>query len=342
MLNVAIIGCGWAGKKHAEVFQNNNDVKLVAVSDSNINSANTLARMYNIPYVYSNYQDLIDNIQIDLIDICTPPSTHKEIVLTLIEHVPHFLIEKPLARNSKECDDIILACNEKGTNICVCHNRLFFPEVIKAKSILSKIEQKNILIKISFELSGAPKSHWKASQKEGGMLWEDASHAVYLLQHFFPDIRIVQAFGSLSHYEVHDNIRALFICSQNRTGFVDISWTRGQGVLSMDIFSLQHEPIIIDLDYRNIIMIKSPNSKQFIKEILKNLPKHILSILFSKLHFKHQMTIDSHHDNLINAYIETILGRSNSIPVPAEQGKACVQMLEYIEKSIETGKPVNV
>jgi len=342
MIKVGIIGCGWAGRKHAESFQQISDTKVVAVSDPNIDAVQALAHRFDIPKVYSNYKELLEKESIDLVDICTPISTHKDIVLYSTEYVHNILLEKPMARTSRECNEIITNCEDKGVNICVCHNRIFFPAVIKIKSMLENMDQGNIVVKVTFELPGASMDHWKSKQEEGGMLWEEVSHAAYILQFLLPDIKEVEAVGSKLRYVVYDNARAFLRCSNNNLGLIDVSWTRGAGCLSLEVFTLQYDPIKVNLDYRERITVNSGNSSQFIKEIFHKLPEHLLSVLLQKMGRRKEKTIKSYHFELINAYVDYILKRTNTIPIPPEQGRAAVLLLEYIQESIEQQKPMSI
>jgi predicted dehydrogenase len=151
-----IIGCGWAGRKHAEAYHGIDKVKVVAVSDLNMEGARAFAHKFNIAKVYGSYEELIQNENIDLVDICTPTSTHRNIVMAAIKKIPNILLEKPMARTSDECDEIISAGDSAGARICVCHNRLFFPEVIKAKLALRDINQEKMAVRITFQLPGFP------------------------------------------------------------------------------------------------------------------------------------------------------------------------------------------
>jgi len=338
MLKVGIIGCGWAGKAHAAAFQQIKEAKVVAVADSNFDIAVTLARRFKIPHVYNDYRQLLEHEQIDLVSICTPTSTHKEVALYAAEHVSGMLIEKPMARTSEQCQEIISATREKGISISVCHNRVFFPSVQTAKSKLETLKKTPTFVRVTFALHSPPKNHWKAKQEEGGMLWEEGCHAAYLLQHFLPDIVEIQAFGSRLRHSVYDDIRAFLRCGNDSWGVMDISWVR-ESVLSLEILKLEHPPIEVDLNYREVINIKAYSSGEFIRQTVPRLPKHLAYILLTKLRVKTQAKPVSHHFELIDSHVKSMI-KGEKPPVPPEQGKAAVRLLECVEKSIVEKQPV--
>jgi len=340
MLKAGIIGCGWAGKQHAEGYKKNSKVNVVAVTDSNIQNANTLAKKYNIANVYSDYKEMLGNEEVDLVSICTPISTHNKISMDVIASVPNILLEKPMALKRAECEEIISFAKKKNVKVCVCHNRLYFPSIVEMKSKMKQISKNNIIIKINLDLPGAPQDHWKAQKEEGGMLWEEGAHVTYLMQYFLQDILEIQAYGSKSNYAVHDDIRSIIKCKNNNLGIFNITWGKPSD-LYMEIFTLDLPPVKLDLDYRSKIVVQSTKSKNFVKQCLKILPKEIISILLTKLKRKDQNMPISYHGDLINDFIDSILADGKP-PVSPEEGKYSVQLLEYILESSESGEAIKM
>lgn len=339
MLKVGILGCGWAGKVHAKVFSRHPATKVVALSDPVFEAAKALSTKHGIDEVYTDYLELLENNTIDILSICTPTSTHEKIALEAVEHISGLLIEKPMARSAQECEAIISACDQNHVKLSVCHNRLFYPTIKEAYQKLKEDQFPNRMVKIVFELSGAPKDHWKAQEEEGGMLWEEGSHAAYLLHHFLGDFIKVEAFGTKTHYSVHDDIRAFLKTKQGQLGLLELSWTAGRD-LTMEVFTLEHAPMSIDLGYRDLISISSRSTSQFVKETFKRLPSQLLKLAMAKAGVRKEKARTSYHDQLINQFIQSMLD-DNDPPVTGEQGKEAVYLLDCIEKSILDGSSVS-
>lgn len=339
MLKVGIVGCGWAGRAHAAAFQQIKDAQVVAVADLNLHLASALARKFKVPRVYTDYKDLLEREQIALISICTSTSTHMEIALYAAEcGVSGMLIEKPMARTSEQCQEIITTAQKKNISISVCHNRLFFPSVQTASTKLRTHKQDLKLVRATFFLPSPPRDHWKTKQEEGGMLWEEGCHAAYLLQYFLSDIVEVQAFGSKLQHSVYDDITAFIRCANDSWGIMEISWVR-EPSLSLEIFPFEHSSLKVNLDYREVIKINARSSGEFIRQVIPLLPRHLASILLSKLRLRSQAMPVSHHLELIDSHVKAMI-RGERPPVPPEKGKAAIQLLECIEKSILEKRPV--
>ena len=134
-MNVGLIGCGRVAHIHMGAYKAMRKVNVVAVSDADINRAKAFAEPYKIENVFSNYIDLFEIKDLDFIDVCTPTSTHESIVRDAAKSGLNVLMEKPMGRNSEECERMIEESRKHGTKLCVCHNQLFFPYVRHLKSI---------------------------------------------------------------------------------------------------------------------------------------------------------------------------------------------------------------
>jgi len=339
MLKVGIVGCSWAGRAHAAAFQQIKDAQLVAVADVDLDIASAFAQKFKVPRVYADYKDLLEREQIDLISICTPTSTHMEIALYAAEcGVSGMLIEKPMARTSEQCQEIITTGQKKNISISVCHNRLFFPSVQAASTKLETHKQGLKLVRATFFLWSPPRDHWKTKQEEGGMLWEEGCHAAYLLQHFLSEIVEVQAFGSRLRHSVYDDITAFVRCADDSWGIMEVSWVR-EPSLSLEIFPFEHPPLKVNLDYREVTKINAYSSGEFIRQAIPLLPRHLASILLSKLRLRSQAMPVSHHLELIDSHVKAMTRGERPLVSP-EEGKAAIQLLECVEKSILEKRPV--
>lgn len=132
MLNVAVIGCGAMGKSHVRVYSEIGSVNLVAVSDSNKEVADAIAKKYHI-HGYSDYNEMLDKEKIDLVSVVVPTSLHKRIALDCIAKGMNLLIEKPIASTCAEGLEIIKAAKKKGVLLTVGHIERFNPAIIELK-----------------------------------------------------------------------------------------------------------------------------------------------------------------------------------------------------------------
>jgi predicted dehydrogenase len=123
-VKLAVIGCGHLGRIHARLLANVEGAELVAVADPVAESRRHAATETGATAV-ADYRDLIG--QIDAAIIAAPASMHHAIGMDLLRHGVHLLIEKPLAVNVGEAEELVWAANWHGAMVQVGHIEQFNP-----------------------------------------------------------------------------------------------------------------------------------------------------------------------------------------------------------------------
>lgn len=131
-----VIGTGILGEQHAQVYNQLPGAQLVAVCDTIAERAKATAEKYGAQTYYTDYQDLLNNPDIQAVSIATPDFAHRDIALAAAQARKHILCEKPLATSVEESQAIIEAANEAGVKLMVdFHNRVNPPFVAAKQSI---------------------------------------------------------------------------------------------------------------------------------------------------------------------------------------------------------------
>lgn len=135
-MKIAIVGFGFMGEIHAQIYQALPDIELVAVVDINIAGANKkMASLdLNVP-VYTTLTDLLTSCDVQAIDICSPTNQHIELAIEAAEAGKHLFIEKPLAFDLAGCLKIERAIQNAGVIAQVGHCIRFWPEYMALKSM---------------------------------------------------------------------------------------------------------------------------------------------------------------------------------------------------------------
>jgi len=134
-IRVAVIGAGSMGQNHARVLSSMDDVILAGVADINIEQAKKIATRFKTRF-FSDYKKMFDALDIDAVIIAVPTSFHKECGLYAIEHGKHVLIEKPIAFDEIEAQEIIERAKEKKVTLAVGHIERFNPAIVELKKRL--------------------------------------------------------------------------------------------------------------------------------------------------------------------------------------------------------------
>lgn len=138
MINVAIIGTGGIAKAHLEGFLAFPErCHVLALIDPYPEKAQKLAQSFHLDVaVYEDFHKILEDPQIHLVSICTPPYTHAEIAVACLNHGKHVICEKPMASSLEECDAINAAFQRnEGVLSIIAQNRFFTP-VMKLKQTL--------------------------------------------------------------------------------------------------------------------------------------------------------------------------------------------------------------
>ncbi len=89
---------------------------------------------------YNKIEDILADDDIDMFDLCLPTHLHKEITIACLKAGKHVLVEKPIALNLEDADEMVAVASEAGKYLMVGHVLPFFPEFACAKKIVESGE----------------------------------------------------------------------------------------------------------------------------------------------------------------------------------------------------------
>jgi predicted dehydrogenase len=211
--NVGLLGFGFIGKVHAYGYENLRyyyqdygfRVNLFGVCTGRQETADKAKQNFNFVYGTTDYRELINHPEIDIIDISSPNNLHKEQLLEVIKAGKHVYCEKPLVTNMEEADVIKDALkNYKGVHQMAFHNR-FFPASIKAKSLIDNGSLGDIVsFRVAYYHSGSVDPEktmgWK-QEKGAGVLLDLGSHVIDLAYFFAGEYREVSGISKILYPE---------------------------------------------------------------------------------------------------------------------------------------------
>ncbi|MBN1795281.1 MAG: Gfo/Idh/MocA family oxidoreductase [Sedimentisphaerales bacterium] len=131
-LNTAVIGAGKMGQIHAKVYYQLPQSNLVAVVDTDAKKAKQLAKKFKCSY-FTDLSEIIDRV--DAVTIATPTIAHKETAEPFIERGKGVLIEKPLALNVTEAQELVSLAEKHNAIVAVGHSERCNPVVQAMKRL---------------------------------------------------------------------------------------------------------------------------------------------------------------------------------------------------------------
>ncbi|KOF55960.1 MULTISPECIES: Gfo/Idh/MocA family protein [Clostridium] len=195
-LKFAIIGCGRISYKHVEALVNNKDeAELVAVCDIVKEKAEGKAKEYkdkidldvNIK-VYTDYKEMLDKENIDVVTIATESGYHPEIAIYCMNNKKNVICEKPMALSIKDADEMIKVSKSNNVKLCVSHQNRFNKPIQQLKKALDEGRFGNIIngtarILWNRNMDYYKQAPWRGTWKlDGGTLMNQCIHNIDLLQ----------------------------------------------------------------------------------------------------------------------------------------------------------------
>jgi predicted dehydrogenase len=133
---VAVIGCGWAGLRHARAFAEAGARVRWAV-DMDAGRAARLARDYADARSSTEYHAVLEDPQVTAVTICLPHDLHAPTAVDAAQAGKHILCEKPIADSLEAADRMIAAADAAGVVLMIAENVRFSPLLAKVSAMIA-------------------------------------------------------------------------------------------------------------------------------------------------------------------------------------------------------------
>jgi len=127
-VRVGVVGVGWGAVAHAPAFGAVDDYQLVAMCGRDPERLARAATAAGVDDASTDWRSFVRRDDLDLISVATPVAAHHEIGLAAIEAGKAVLIEKPLALNPGQAEDLVSAARRNGTIAATCFENRWTPD----------------------------------------------------------------------------------------------------------------------------------------------------------------------------------------------------------------------
>lgn len=230
-----ILGCGAVcERKSGPPMYRLDHSQLVAVMRRDEARAADFARRHGVARYYTDAAELIADPGVDIVYVATPPASHRELAIRVMEAGKPVYVEKPMAMDYAECREMIAAAEHCGVPLYVSYYRRALPYFLKIKEL---IDQGRIgtpqRVEVRYLRPAGPEDRdpehlpWRLRREVGGdgYFYDMAPHTLDILDFLLGEISAAE--GTKSNlgglYEVADTVSALL---QFRSG------ARGTGLWS--------------------------------------------------------------------------------------------------------------
>ncbi|MCK1711123.1 MULTISPECIES: Gfo/Idh/MocA family oxidoreductase [unclassified Bradyrhizobium] len=191
-IRVGLIGCGFVSELHMYAFRRvyGVDVEVGAVAARGDHVV-AFASRHQIPRVYRSFAEAIADRELDVIDICTPPNLHAEMIVASMQAGKHVICEKPFAgyfgregdaqpigkhvpkalmyeRVLEEMDATRAAIERTGKLFMYAEDWIYAPAVTKTAEIIKATKDKILFMKGEESHSGSHAAHAAQWAMTGG------------------------------------------------------------------------------------------------------------------------------------------------------------------------------
>jgi UDP-N-acetyl-2-amino-2-deoxyglucuronate dehydrogenase len=230
MIRFGLLGCGRIAKRHSDLLGGNHieGARLVAVCDPIAARADAIASKFGVA-VHHGMDEFLARRDIDAVSVLTPSGLHPQHVIACAEAGKHVVVEKPMALRLQDADDMIRACEKAGVKLFIVKQNRFNVPVVKAREALEagrfgKLILGTVRVRWCRDQAYYDQDDWRGTWAyDGGVLTNQASHHVDMLEWFFGDVVSVhaRAITALARIETEDTAVATLKFKSGALGIIE-------------------------------------------------------------------------------------------------------------------------
>ncbi len=186
MLKVAVVGVGGISGAHIPVWEEMEDAELIALCDIR---PEQMEKYENIKH-YTDFEEMLNNEEIDILDICLPTFLHADYAVKAMERGINVICEKPISLNEEDIDRVYSTAEKYNVKFMVAQVLRFWPEYELLKEIYDTKKYGKLLSGTMTRLGCYPRWSW-----DGWMMDEKRSGLVPFDLHIHDLDFMVYAFG---------------------------------------------------------------------------------------------------------------------------------------------------
>ena len=136
-VRVACVGAGYFARYHIEAWKRLAGVDMPAICDQDIDKARSMAMEYGITHVFADLETMLSSVDIDLVDLITPPDTHLALTAICANAGLHVISQKPLAPTLEEAEAMVNLAVKAGIRLFVHENFRWQPWYRQLKDLMN-------------------------------------------------------------------------------------------------------------------------------------------------------------------------------------------------------------
>jgi predicted dehydrogenase len=200
---VAVIGAGGVSQSHLQAIDQMDELLVAGIADIDQHKVKETTAAYGTDF-YTDYKLMIEKERPHIAVITLPHFLHKEAAVWCANHGCHIMLEKPMAIDLRECDEIMDAAARNDVRLMVGHTQHYIAENRKAREIILSGELGELVMvqdtrHVHYYRPDRPAWFFEKAKSGGGIMMNLGSHSIDKIQ-WLTDSRIARVRANLSFY----------------------------------------------------------------------------------------------------------------------------------------------
>jgi predicted dehydrogenase len=220
MLKVGVIGHGYWGPNLVRNFMATSGSVVTAVCDSREERLKQLRKLYPTLALYNDAAELIADNDVEAVVVATPVSSHFALSMSALNAGKHVLVEKPIATNSEQAQQLIVAADKRGLVLMVDHTFVYTDAVRKIRELIST----GTLGEIYYY--DAVRVNLGLFQHDVNVIWDLAIHDLSIMDYVLPNKPVAISATGISHVQGQpENVAYITLFfANNQIAHVHVNW----------------------------------------------------------------------------------------------------------------------
>lgn len=359
-LDTAVVGAGVVSDLHLSALEQCPRTRLVGICDLDAERAQSAARRYDIE-AYTDLSELLEERELDWVHLCTPVKTHLPLARQIIEAGVPVHVEKPITDTAEEAEELQRLAERFDVPVSVTHQHLFDPAMRVARERLRNgelgdLRGADLIYTGESWPDSANRDEW-AFELVGGEFEEGLPHPLYVLLGTvgYPASRDDVQVQTTRHREydrgfAYDGVH-LSYRSENGT-LCNVSCLAASAPQKMLILHGEDHSLTVDFVSQTVIDVgrdfngspraKVRNNVSRAVDRLSGTARNVFEVVNDRFFgdWETAKSLDSHCYQ-IDAEAKA-LQRGSDLPVPLEEGKRTIELMECIREASRGEAPVTV
>jgi len=229
---IAVVGCGAVARRAHIPALLEAGFEIKVCCDLSEAAAKEAARQAKAKWTTSLQEALSE--EVDVVDVCTPPSSHHKIALEALNAGIHVVVEKPIALSYREAKEMAEEADKRGLGLAVVHNHRYAPVLAKLKKLIEE-GRLGKLLHLSAELAQELPFRWSRSTWQftlaegGGALFNVGVHLADTLLWLGGPAKVAAALGGdlTGEMGIENHVVAMLEFESGASGLMAVSWLAG-------------------------------------------------------------------------------------------------------------------